>query len=176
MGNWELGTGKRGQRFPVPISSFRAVDQSDIAGVIQETHLQPCSAMKLILATGALVLAASSAGAQVAAKPAPKHAPTCARAIKTYDDIKQIPVPHDTVEIPAPDGPIRVTNEAEAEAADLALRTRAGTVGATGMLVTTIEQDNGSGMITMRRNVTGIYVRADSAEAQKTCAAKPGLG
>lgn len=127
--------------------------------------------MKLILAA-ALLLAASSAGAQAAARPATKRIPTCARAMKTYDDIKQVPLPHDTVDVPAPDGPVRVTNEAEAEAAELALKTRAASVGATGVLITTIEQDNGGGMVTMRRNVTGIYVRADSAEAQKICSAK----
>jgi hypothetical protein len=118
-------------------------------------------------------MAASSAHAQAAASPtSAKHVPTCARAIKTYDDIKQIPVPHDTVQIPAPDGPVRVTNEAEAEAAELALKTRAASVGATGVLLTTVEQDDGGGMVTMRRSVTGIYVRADSAEAQKVCSAK----
>src|SRR5688500_10257267 len=106
--------------------------------------------MKLYLASAALVLAASAAGAQAAATPAPKRAPTCARAMKIYDDIKQVPVPHDTVDIPAPDGPVRVTNEAEMEAAELALKTRAGTVGATGVLIFNEESDNGSGMVTMR--------------------------
>ena len=128
--------------------------------------------MKLLLTTAALVLVAGTAGAQAAATPAIKRQPTCARAVKTWDDIKQVPTPHDTVRIPAPDGPVRVTNEAEAEAAELALKTRAASVGATGILISTTEQDDGGGMITMRRNVTGIYVRADSAEAQKICSAK----
>jgi hypothetical protein len=128
--------------------------------------------MKLVLATAALLIAASTAGAQAAAKPAMKRAPTCARAMKVYDDIKQVPAPHDTVEIPAPDGPVRVTNEAEMEAAELALKTRAASVGATGVLIASEEQNDGSGNVTMRRRVTGIYFRADSAEAQKICRAK----
>ena len=126
--------------------------------------------MKLILAAAALVFCASTARSQAAA--APKRAPTCARAVKIYDDIKQVPAPHDTVEVPAPDGPVRVTNEAEMEAAELALKTRAASVGATGVLIATIEEDNGSGMVTMRRSVTGIFVRADSAAAQKACSGK----
>lgn len=128
--------------------------------------------MKLILATAALVLCAASARAQAQAPAAPKRVPTCARVIKTYDDIKQVPAPHDTVQVPAPDGPVRVTNEAEMEAAELALKTRAASVGATGVLIANAEEDNGSGQVTLRRTVTGIFVHADSAAAQKVCSGK----
>jgi hypothetical protein len=128
--------------------------------------------MKLYFAAALILAGASLAQAQSApsTSAAPKRAPVCALGVKVYDDIKQIPVPHDTVQIPAPDGPIRVTNEAEMEAAEMALKQRAGSVGATGVLAFNEENDNGSGMVTMRRRVTGIYVRADSAAAQKACA------
>lgn len=86
-----------------------------------------------------------------------------------YADIKEIPVPHDTVQIPAPDGPIRVTNEEEARAAELLLRKRAGSVGATGLLAMTVETDDGAGMVRASRRVVGVFVRADSAAAQKAC-------
>ena len=124
--------------------------------------------MKLFIISAAICVAASTAGAQTATNP-PKRAQTCARAIKMYEDIKQVPVPHDTVQIPAPDGPVRVTNEAEMEVAQQALKARAATVGATGVLVSAQEVDDGSGMVRVSRRLTGIYVRADSAAAQKTC-------
>src|SRR4051812_43445063 len=88
--------------------------------------------MKLALSAALLVISASAANAQAPSMSAPKRVPTCARAIRIYDDIKQIPVPHDTVAIPMPDGPVRITNEAEMEAAELDLKTRAASVGATG--------------------------------------------
>jgi hypothetical protein len=125
--------------------------------------------MRLVLSLALLTVGASLAGAQAAATPATRRAPVCAQGVKFYDDIKQIPVPHDTVQIPAPDGPIRVTNEAEMEAAELALKQRAGSVGATGVLVFNEETDDGQGRVTLRRRTTGIYVRADSAAAQKAC-------
>jgi hypothetical protein len=127
--------------------------------------------MKLLIAIGLCIFASSSVKAQSATSaPAKKYAPVCGKGVKVFDDIKQVPVPHDTIQVPAPDGPIRVSNEAEAEAAELQLRARAGTVGATGVLVTTAEDDDGAGRVTMRRQVIGIYVRSDSASAQKACA------
>jgi hypothetical protein len=123
--------------------------------------------MKLLLSAALALAAASTANAQAT----PKRVPTCARAIKMYDDIKQVPAPHDTVAIPSPDGPIRVTNEAEMEAAELELKTRAASVGATGILVNTVEQNDG-GMVRVQRTTTGIFVRADSAAAQQACAKK----
>jgi hypothetical protein len=127
---------------------------------------------KHLLALALIIGASTAAQAQstTTAPAAPKRAKICAQAVKFYDDIKQIPAPHDTVEIPQPDGPIRVTNEAEMEAAELALKGRAGSVGATGVLVINEESNDGSGMVTMRRRTMGVYVRADSAAAQKACA------
>ena len=78
-------------------------------------------------------------------------------------------MPFDTLDIPAPDGPVRVTNEQEAEAAELAMRGRAGSVGATGVLVTDEVQDDNDGNRRMRRSVKGLFVPADSARARQAC-------
>ena len=121
-----------------------------------------------VVAAAVVVGSASVAGAQ-AAKPAAKHAPVCAKGVKVYTDRSQIPVPFDTLEVPPPDGPIRVTNEQEAEAAELAMRARAGSVGATAVLVTDESQEDADGNRRVRRSVKGIFVPADSARAQQAC-------
>lgn len=125
--------------------------------------------MNLRLIFGLCLVAGASASAQQSTAKAPQRAPVCAEGVKMYADIKEIPVPHDTVQIPAPDGPIRVTNEEEARAAELLLRKRAGSVGATGLLAMTVETDDGAGMVRASRRVVGVFVRADSAAAQKAC-------
>ena len=85
-----------------------------------------------------------------------------------YTEKSQIPVPHDTVQVPPADGPVRVTSPEEAEAAELAMRARAGSVGATGVLVS--DEVSGDGdQQRVRRTVTGVFVRADSARAQQAC-------
>jgi hypothetical protein len=70
--------------------------------------------------------------------------------------------------MPPADGPVRVTSPEEAEAAELAMRGRAGSVGATGVLVTDEVSDEG-GQQRIRRSVTALYVPADSARAQAAC-------
>jgi hypothetical protein len=118
----------------------------------------------------AVVLAASAAvGTAQSSTPAAKRTPICAKGVKVYTERSQVPVPFDTLEVPRPDAPIRVTNEQEAEAAELAMRARAGSVGATGVLVTDEIQDSGDGERRMRRNVLGVFVPADSARAQQAC-------
>jgi len=118
----------------------------------------------------AVVLAASAAvGSAQSSTPAPKHTPICAKGVRVYTERSQVPVPFDTLEVPRPDAPIRVTNEQEAEAAELAMRGRAGAVGATGVLVTDEVQETGDGERRVRRNVLGVFVPADSARAQQAC-------
>ena len=126
--------------------------------------------LKVILGLCLLAGTTASAQQQQSAAAAPKRASVCAEGVKMYSDIKEVPAPHDTVQIPPGDGPIRVTNEEEARAAELMIRKRAGSVGATGILTAMVETDTGDGMVRMSRRVTGIYVRADSAAAQKACA------
>jgi hypothetical protein len=123
-----------------------------------------------VTAAGILVGSTVVAGAQSARPAAPaKHAPICAKGVKVYTDRSQIPVPFDTLEVPPADGPVRVTNEQEAEAAELAMRGRAGSVGATGVLVTDDSQDDADGNRRVRRSVTGIFVPADTARARQAC-------
>ncbi|MES2179712.1 MAG: hypothetical protein V4550_17770 [Gemmatimonadota bacterium] len=112
--------------------------------------------------------ASSSAQGASAANPAPGRPPVCAKGVRVFTDKSQVPTPYDTLRVPPPDAPIRVTSPEEAEAAELALRARAGSVGATGVLVTDEVTEDG-GMQRMRRSVQGLFVRADSARAQQAC-------
>jgi hypothetical protein len=127
--------------------------------------------IRKILFPIALTLLLSVRAEAQSATSAPKktHAPVCAQGVKTYDDIKEVPRPYDSLAVPPSAQPVMVTSEAEADAASLAMRGRAGSVGATGVVVTDETTDNGSGMVTMRRSVQGVYVAADSARAQKAC-------
>lgn len=118
------------------------------------------------------VTSAGVAGAQGARGSSPtaaKHAPICAQGVKVYTDRSQVPVPFDTLEVPPPDAPVRVTSEQEAEAAELAMRGRAGSVGATGVLLSDEVQEDGSGNRRVRRSVKGLFVPADSARAHQAC-------
>ena len=122
-----------------------------------------------LFGTVVLLVAAGAAHAQNTAKPpAPKHPTVCAKGVRLFTDKSQIPVPHDTLALPPADGPIRVTSPEEAEAAELALRGRAGSVGATGLLVTDEVVDDG-GTQRISRQATAVYVPSDSARAQQAC-------
>ncbi|MEO8622502.1 MAG: hypothetical protein ABI625_15630 [bacterium] len=122
-----------------------------------------------LLASASFMFVASSAASAQAAQPAPTHPVVCAKGVRMFTEKSQIPVPYDTVRVPRPSGPVIVSNPQEAEAAELALRERAGSVGATGVLVTDEMSDDGSGGQRMRRTVTGVYVPADAARAQLAC-------
>jgi hypothetical protein len=97
------------------------------------------------------------------------HPTVCARGVRVFTEKSEIPTPYDTLSVPRSPTPIMVTNPEEAEAAELALRGRAGSVGATGVLITDEVSEDGSGGRTMRRSVTGVYVPSDSAKAQAAC-------
>ena len=126
-------------------------------------------ASSLRRAGAAIVLASAAAAAQAAApRPAAGRAPVCAKGVRVFTEKAQVPVPFDTLRVPPSDGPVRVTSPEEAEAAELALRARAGSVGATGVLLTD-EVTESNGEQRMRRSVMGVYVRADSARAQQAC-------
>ena len=117
----------------------------------------------------AVSVTAGVAKAQSATTPAtPTHPRVCANGVRMYTDKTQVPVPHDTLALPPADGPIRINSPEEAEAAELALRGRAGSVGATGVLVADEVSDDG-GTQQVRRRATAVYVRADSARAQQAC-------
>ena len=117
----------------------------------------------------ALITTAAAAGlhAQTAA-PKPKHTPVCSRGVRVYMDRAQVPVPHDTLTMPPADGPVRVTSAEEAEAAELAMRGRAGSVGANAVLIADETTESG-GEVRMHRSVTAIFVPSDSARAIAAC-------
>ena len=116
------------------------------------------------------VATAGVAGAQnTAAKSAPARSPVCAKGVRVFTEKSQVPVPFDTLRIPPAAGPVIVTSPEEAEAADLAMRGRAGSVGATGVLVTDATIDDGGGGQRISRSVLGVFVRADSARVQQAC-------
>ncbi len=122
------------------------------------------------LVPAAIILAGSAsfttARAQGATKS--KHAPVFAEGVKQYDGFASVPTPYDTLQMPPSPGPIRVTSEEEARAADLEIRKRAGSVGATGIVVSDkVEEDGGARRV--QRQSTAIFVRADSARAYKAC-------
>ena len=120
----------------------------------------------------ALVGSATMASAQSSRSstaPAAKHTPVCAKGVRVYTERSQVPTPFDTLEVPPTDGPVRVTNDQEAEAAELALRARAGSVGATAVLITDEVLEQGDGDRRVRRSVTGLFVPSDSARAQAAC-------
>jgi hypothetical protein len=110
---------------------------------------------------------AAVAGAQATEKP--QHPKVCAQGVRVYNDRATLPAQRDSIGIPPnPDGPIRVTSPEEAEAAELALRGRAGSVGITSLLILTETEDDG-GSVRMRRSVSGFFNAADSARAVGIC-------
>jgi hypothetical protein len=114
------------------------------------------------------LLGTRAAHAQAAAAAKAKHPVVCAKGVRVYTDKAQVPVPHDTVTIPPADGPIRITSPDEAEAAELALRGRAGSAGATAVLV--IDEVSGDADAQrVRRTATGLFVPADSVRALQAC-------
>lgn len=118
----------------------------------------------------AIVAISRSAGAQTAANQgqAPRHPRVCTGGVRTYPSITQVPTPFDSLTMPPAPGPVRVTNPAEAEAADRAMRERAGSIGATGIVVSDVTDDTGGGM-RIRRSVLPVFVPSDSARAQQAC-------
>ena len=124
------------------------------------------------LATAALLAAAwnAPAVAQAGTTPAqpPRHPPVCAKGVRTYPDFSQVPKPYDTLAMP-PGPRIQVTNPEEAEAAERAVRERAGSIGATGVVFTEETSSDGAGAMEVRRRVFPVFVPSDSARAQQAC-------
>lgn len=103
------------------------------------------------------------AGAQAKSDSGAKHhSPVCAAGVRTYTSARDVPTPYETLALP-PGPPIRVTPGEEA-AGDQAMRARAGSGGATGMIVT--ETSDGG---LLRRSVSPVFVPSDSARAHRAC-------
>jgi hypothetical protein len=126
------------------------------------------SALRAGFGAAALALSAAAAHAQAASNPA-AHPAVCAEGVRTYESIKDVPVPHDSVVVPPASAPVVVTNPDEAEAARMAMMGRAGSAGATGVVVTIVDKDDGNGRVMSRRTIQGFFVPSDSARAQAAC-------
>jgi hypothetical protein len=109
-----------------------------------------------------------TAGAQ--ATTAPRHPAVCAQGVRIYNDRAALPAQRDSMVVPPPPGgQIRVTSPEEAEAAEMAMRERAGAVGITSLLVLTETETDSDGGMRMRRSVSGYFIAADSARAVGIC-------
>lgn len=106
-----------------------------------------------------------------AATTQPEHPKVCAEGVREYYSKADIPTPYDTLVMP-PSEPIRVTSPEEAEAAQRLMRERAGSVGATGLLVVEQTTDDGMGRVQMSRSVTPVFAPSDSARAYAACRGK----
>jgi hypothetical protein len=101
----------------------------------------------------------------------PKYPAVCAKGVRTYTDRAQLPAKRDSLTMPPSPGPVRVTNEEEAAAAELAIRERAGSIGATSILVLTQRKEEDGG-VRMERSISAFFIPSDSAQAQETCRKK----
>jgi hypothetical protein len=121
------------------------------------------------LLIGLVVLSSSRAAkAQtVMSSQATHHATVCAAGVRTYASLGEVPTPHDMLTLP-PAEPVRVTNEAEAAAADSAVHARAGSIGATGVVITEVTAATDGGTV-VRRQVVPVFVPGDSARAHGAC-------
>ena len=91
----------------------------------------------------------------------------CAKGVRTYNSLKEVPSPFDTLKLP-PHAPIRVSSPEEAEAAQAQMLTDAGKIGATGLVVEEVSENDG-GSMTVHRRVVPVFVPADTARAYKAC-------
>lgn len=137
----------------------------------RRTHVFSLSlaARLAIVAAVATVALSSPAGAQApqGRRATPLHPKVCAAGVRIYNGVSEVPKPYDSLTMP-PGPRIQVTNPAEAEAAERAVRERAGSVGATG-IVFIDETENGPEGMTMRRAMFPVFVASDSARAQRAC-------
>ncbi|HXY69667.1 MAG TPA: hypothetical protein VEH62_09465 [Gemmatimonadales bacterium] len=100
--------------------------------------------------------------------PAPRHPRVCASGVRTYQGVGEVPKPYDSLAMP-PGPPIRVQDPSEAEAAERTVRERAGSVGATGVVIDEESEMGPGGGLIVRRRVFPVFVPSDSARAQQAC-------
>jgi hypothetical protein len=121
-----------------------------------------------LFATASAAQTADTASAVTAAKPA--HPVVCAAGIRRYHAMSEVPTPFDSLAMPRGLTPIRVTSPDEEEAAEREVNRRAGSIGATGLVVVD-EASPDYGIRTVRRRAIPVFVAADSARAQAACRA-----
>jgi len=96
-----------------------------------------------------------------------KHPVVCGKGVRTYGSFKEVPTPFDSLKLP-PHAPIRVNSPEEADAAQAQILADAGKIGATGLVVEEVS-DNDGGSMTMHRRVVPVFVTADTARAYAAC-------
>ncbi|HEY2806362.1 MAG TPA: hypothetical protein VGI92_10955 [Gemmatimonadales bacterium] len=116
----------------------------------------------------ALLGGAHQALAQQTPAPAPHRTVVCAAGVRTYDRLADVPAPFDTLRMP-PGPPMRVNNDDEAREADRLIRERAGSIGATGIVIADVTDDDGTGGMRVHRSITPVFVAADTVRAQAAC-------
>ena len=120
-----------------------------------------------LLATVSAAQTADTAGAGAAS---PGHPVVCADGVRRYGAMAEVPAPFDSLAMPRDLPPIRVSNPDEEAAAEREVNRRAGSIGATGLVVTQ-EASPDYGIRTVRRRAVPVFVPADSARAQAACRA-----
>lgn len=96
------------------------------------------------------------------------HGPVCADGVRRYVALDSVPTPFDTLTMPR-GAPIRITSPDQEQAAERQMMERAGSVGATGVVVHDEVLDGGAGMRRVSRRVIPVFVPSDSARAQAVC-------
>jgi hypothetical protein len=123
----------------------------------------------------ATALAAQTADEAPARSDPPRHPVVCAEGVRRYGAMSEVPAPFDSLAMPRGLPPIRVTSPDEEQAAEREVNSRAGSIGATGLVVTQ-EASPDYGIRTVRRRAVPVFVAADSARAQAACRAVPSAG
>ncbi len=129
--------------------------------------------MKGIPVVLVLVVLAAPTATRAQAAPARELPKVCAAGVREFYSRAELSMPYDTLVMPPADGPVRVTSPEEAEAAQRMMREKAGSVGATGLLVQEQTTDDGMGRVQMRRSLTPIYAPSDTARAYAACRKTP---
>ena len=138
-----------------------------------ESFLMPRSfyARRGHLAAIASVSALFAWPAVAGAQAVPSRPKVCAEGVTKYHALSEVPTPYDTLVMPRGE-PVRVHNEEEAKAAERKVLERAGSVGATGLVVVEKVEDNGMQRM-VQRTTTAVFVASDTARAYDACRKGP---
>jgi len=96
-----------------------------------------------------------------------KYPVVCGKGVRTYSNLKEVPTPFDTLKLP-PHAPVRVTSQEEADAAEAQMMTDAGKIGATGLVITEVVEEDGNSR-SVHRQVIPVFVPSDTARAYGVC-------
>jgi hypothetical protein len=112
---------------------------------------------------------AQSAGAKGSSSAGSTHPPICPDGVRRYAAFDSVPAPFDTLTMPRGAAPIRITSPDQEAAAEREVAERAGSVGATGLVLHDEVLDGAPGVRQVRRRAIPVFVPSDSARAQAAC-------